>query len=79
MRGYVSIATASDDAPSLAIALDRVALFSPDPTWSWESISRAGAAAARRGDLAEANKSCGTCHALYRPTWRANHRTRTVP
>ena len=79
MRGYVSIATSTDDGPSLAIALDRVALFSPDPTWSWESISRAGAAAARGGDLASAKRSCGACHALYKAKWRAGHRTRTVP
>ena len=79
MRGWVSIATANGDGGSLAIALDRIALFSPDATWSWAEISRRGAAAARHGDLAEANKSCGTCHALYRSTWRARHRTRTLP
>lgn len=79
MRGWVSIATATNDAPSLATALDRIASFSPETTWSWAEISRQGAAAARRGDLAEANKSCATCHALYRPTWRARYRTRTVP
>ena len=53
--------------------------FSPDATWSWASISRTGADAARRGDSAEANKSCKTCHELYRQTWRARHRTRAVP
>jgi hypothetical protein len=79
MRGWVSIAASTKDAPSLAIALDRIAAFSPDPTWSWAEISRTAAAAARRGDIAEATKSCGTCHALYQPAWRARHRTRTVP
>ncbi|MDB5214374.1 MAG: hypothetical protein JWO86_2301 [Myxococcaceae bacterium] len=79
MRGYVSIATSTDDVASLAIGLDRVALFSPDPTWSWESISRNGATAARAGDLATAKKSCATCHELYKTKWRASHRTRTAP
>ena len=79
MRGWVSIATANDDEASLAIALDRIAAFSPDPAWSWASVSRQGAAAARRGNLAEAKKSCETCHSLYRPAWRASYRTRTVP
>lgn len=79
MRGWVSIATATDDAPALATALDRVAMFSPDSSWSWTEISRTGAAAARRGDLVAAKKSCGACHALYQPKWRAQHRTRTLP
>jgi len=79
MRGYLSIATSTDDARLLATALDRVALFSPDPTWSWESIARGGAAAARHGDLAGAKKTCATCHELYKAKWRAGYRTKTVP
>jgi hypothetical protein len=79
MRGWVSVASATNDAPALATALDRTALFSPDPTWSWAAISKAGADAARRGDLAEARKSCAACHTAYKATWRASHRTRTVP
>jgi hypothetical protein len=79
MRGWVSIATATDDATAIATGLDRVAQFSPDPTWSWEAISRAGAAAARRGDLAGAEKSCGACHTLYRAAWRETYRTRKIP
>lgn len=79
MRGYVSIATATDDTASLAIALDRIALFSPDPSWSWVTISAEGAAAARRGDIAGAKKSCGACHVLYKTDWRAKYRTRAVP
>ncbi|MDB4933224.1 MAG: hypothetical protein JWP87_196 [Labilithrix sp.] len=79
MRSEVSIATASDDGPALAAVLERVARASPDAVWTWETISRAGATAAQRGDLGEAKKSCGACHALYRPTWRASHRTRAVP
>jgi hypothetical protein len=78
MRGWISIATATDDASAMAVGLDRIATASPDPTWSWADISRRGAAAARRGDLGEARKSCGACHALYQPQWRAHHRTQAI-
>jgi hypothetical protein len=79
MRGYVAIATSTSDAPSLAKALDRVALFSPDATWSWAAISKGGADAARRGDLTAAKESCKKCHELYRGPWRESHRTRPAP
>jgi hypothetical protein len=76
MRGYIAVATATADTVSLARALDLVTAYSPDPTWSWAAISKAGADAARRGDLAGAKASCGKCHALYLGQWRESHRTR---
>ncbi len=79
MRADISIATANEDKASLALALDRIAAVSPDPSWTWEKIAKEGADAARRGDLAEAKKSCGACHVPYKSEWRTRHRTRAVP
>lgn len=79
MRDGVSNAMAVGDGSGLATALERVAAFSPDPSWSWTAITREGADAARRGDLDGARKSCPKCHELYKVTWRANHRMRKAP
>jgi len=76
MRGPVSIATSTNNASALATALESTASFSPDPTWSWTAISKAGADAARRGDLVGARKSCAACHSAYKASWRTSHRTR---
>ncbi|MBS2012173.1 MAG: hypothetical protein JST00_04770 [Deltaproteobacteria bacterium] len=79
MRLGVAVADAANDGPALAAALERVARFSPSPSWRWEAIAAEGAAAARDGDLARARQSCGSCHAAYKTPWRALHRTRAVP
>jgi hypothetical protein len=79
MIGVISNASAADDAKRLAWALDNVAGFSPDASWSWASISREAASAARRGDLVEARRSCVTCHVLYKAKWREKYRARKLP
>jgi hypothetical protein len=78
MRKNVSPAVVAGDTAALANALDRIAKFSPDPSWSWEEISRAAAAAARSGDMTEARKSCQACHNAYKAAWREKYRTRVV-
>jgi hypothetical protein len=78
MRKNVAPAVAAKDAAAPAVALERVATFSPDASWSWAEMSRQAAAAARRGDLAEARKSCQGCHHTYKAEWNAKYRTRPV-
>jgi hypothetical protein len=79
MRSDVANAVVSNDGALLAAALDRVTLASPDPSWAWATIARAGATAARAGDLAAARQACAKCHELYKAPWRESHRTRSVP
>jgi hypothetical protein len=78
MRKNVSTAVAAKDTAALARALDRVATFSPDPSWSWAEMSVKAADAARRGDMAEARKSCQGCHNAYKAQWQEKFRTRAV-
>ena len=79
MRADISNAVVAKDGASLAAAMDRVAAASPDPSWAWTSIGRAGAAAARAGDRAAVRQACAQCHELYKAPWRESHRTRVVP
>jgi hypothetical protein len=76
MRERVAPALASGAGEQLAVALDETARFSPMPEWRWEELAKAGAAAARAGDLDEAAKACARCHDAYKKTWRAQYRTR---
>ena len=78
MRKNVATAVAAKDTAKLARALDRVATFSPDPSWSWAEMSRVAADAARRGDMAEARKSCQGCHHAYKREWVDTYRRRPV-
>lgn len=78
MRVNIAPAVASNDPQVLAKALDRLAAFSPDPSWNWASISKAAAAAARRGDMTEARKSCQGCHNAYKEQWKTQFRKRAV-
>jgi len=79
MRENVATAVAAKDAASLARALDRIATFAPEPSWtSWVEMSKVAADAARRGDFAEARKSCQGCHNAYKAKWVAAHRGRAI-
>jgi hypothetical protein len=79
MRVDMALASSTNDGPSLARTLDRVSNLAPDASWSWASISRNGADAARRGDLTAARAACATCHQAYKADWRARYRDRAVP
>jgi hypothetical protein len=79
MRQNVATAIAANDSGALASALDRLAGMAPEPSWSsWVEISKVAAEAARRGDMAEARKSCQGCHTAYKTKWRERYRTRAV-
>jgi hypothetical protein len=79
MRDDIANAVVANDGARLAAALDRVTAVSPEPSWGWATISRAGAAAARAGDLGAARQACAKCHEDYKARWRESYRTRMVP
>ena len=79
MVDEIANAVVSKDRARLGAALDRIAALSPEPSWTWSTIARDGAAAARAGDSPKAMQSCASCHALYKAAWRDRHRTTALP
>jgi len=78
MRANMGPALAGNDLPALAKVLDKTGGLSPDPSWEWGAIAKAGADAARKGDLAGAKTSCKTCHDKYKDSYKTQFRTKTV-
>lgn len=79
MREKMAPALAANDAPALASALDQMARLSPLPGPEWKAISEIAAAAARRGDVAGARKSCQGCHTAFKASYKQKLRTRPAP
>jgi hypothetical protein len=80
MRKNVASALASSDAAALSVALEKAAKLSPDPTWAtWVTAANAGAAAAKKGDVAGARAACKSCHDAWRTTYREQFRMRPIP
>jgi hypothetical protein len=80
MRKNVAGALAANDAAALSVALDKAAKLTPDPAWaSWTTAATAGAAAAKKGDIAGARAACKTCHDAWRTTYRDKFRMRPIP
>jgi hypothetical protein len=80
MRANVATPLASNDTESLAKGLDKAANLSPDPGWvAWPQLASAGAAAARKGDLAGTRASCKGCHDAFRDVYREKYRNRPIP
>ncbi len=78
MRDNMGPAMAAGDLPALAKALDHAAGLSPDASWTWSSIAKTGADAARKGDLAATKASCKSCHEAYKEKYKTQFRTRPV-
>jgi len=78
MKGTLGAALAGNDLQALAKSLDKSASFSPDPSWEWAAIAKAGADAARKGDVAGAKASCKSCHDKYKDSYKSNFRTKAV-
>jgi len=80
MRANVAAPLAADDAAALATGLEKAAKLSPDASWSsWVSIANAGAAAAKKNDIAGARASCKQCHDAWRDAYKSKYRTRPIP
>ena len=63
---------------------EKVTKFNPDPKWdtenpSWSGISKAGADAAKAGDLAGAKAQCKSCHKAFREKYKSTFRMKPVP
>jgi hypothetical protein len=72
------------DTKALAAALEKVAKWSPDPSWnsadpSWSKIASDGAAAAKSGDMAAVKATCKSCHKAFRDKYKKGFRSKPVP
>ncbi len=78
MRVNMAPALAAKNTAALAAALEKSALMSPDPKWTWAAMANKAAADAKKGDLAAARTSCTGCHAAYKQPYKDKFRTRAV-
>lgn len=83
MEKNMDSAVEKNDAKALAEAFEKSAGFAPDPKWNdgdsgWTKIAKAGAAAAKSGDVAAAKKECKTCHKAWRDKYKKEFRTKPV-
>ncbi|MGK4006072.1 hypothetical protein WMF31_25865 [Sorangium sp. So ce1036] len=76
MKSTMASATSSGDGAKIAKALLYVAGKPPPGMGSWASISRAGAAKAKAGDIDGAKASCKQCHDLYKDKYKKTMRDR---
>ncbi|AUX21682.1 uncharacterized protein SOCEGT47_021690 [Sorangium cellulosum] len=76
MKSTMASATSSGDGAKIAQALLYVAGKPPPGMGNWASISRAGAAKAKAGDIDGAKASCKQCHDLYKDKYKKTMRDR---
>jgi hypothetical protein len=83
MEKNMDPAVEKEDAKALAAAFEKSAALVPDPKWNdgdsgWAKIAKAGAAAAKGGDIAAAKKECKTCHKAWRDKYKKEFRTKPI-
>jgi len=79
MRANVGVPLAANDLAAVATGLEKSAALAPDASWkSWPEIARAGAKAARAGDVAGTKASCKQCHDQWKDKWKKEFRQREV-
>ena len=78
MRSQAAPAMKARDKVRLERAFTQIATFAPPDYPQWIKLSEAGAAAARRGDVDEAEVACSDCHDTYRARYRAERRDRPI-
>ena len=76
MKGVMQPASSSGDGAKLASALEQAGAKAPSGMPEWKRISSEGAAAAKKGDIEGAKKSCEQCHALYKDRYKKTMRDR---
>ena len=74
MKGAMASASSSGDAVKLASALSYAAGKPPPGYGQWASISSAGAAKAKAGDIDGAKATCKQCHDLYKEKYKSSMR-----
>jgi hypothetical protein len=70
MKATMQAASTSGDGAKLAAALEYTAARAPSGMDQWKRISDEGAAAAKKGDIEGAKKSCKTCHDMYKAKYK---------
>ena len=83
MEKNVDAAMEKGDLAKVGASLEKVAGFVPNPKWNdgdngWAKIAKAGADAAKGGDIAAAKKECKTCHKAWRDKYKKEFRTKPV-
>lgn len=74
MKSVMGNAASSGDPKKLSDALAYTAGKPPPGMGQWTSISNAGAAKAKAGDIDGAKASCKQCHDLYKEKYKATMR-----
>jgi cytochrome c556 len=72
------------DTKALAAAYEKLAAMAPDPKWNegesgWAAISKAGAEAAKKGDMVAAKAQCKSCHKAWRGKYKDSFRSKPLP
>jgi hypothetical protein len=72
------------DTKALAVAYEKLAGMAPEPKWNegetgWAAISKAGADAAKKGDMVAAKAQCKTCHKAWRSKYKDSFRSKPLP
>jgi hypothetical protein len=71
------------DLKAVAAALEKAAKFVPNPKWNegptgWTKLATDGAEAAKKGDFANTNASCKSCHKAWRNQYKKEYRKNPV-
>lgn len=74
MKATLQPTLKAGDLARLSDALDQLALAEPSGFSGWASAARAGATAARKGDVEGVRAQCRACHDQLRPRFRAEMR-----
>jgi hypothetical protein len=80
MQDNIGSKMADGNLKDVATGLDKAASLSPDAAWGeWATIAKAGADAARKGDMPGTKAACKNCHDKFKQQYKDKYRTRTVP
>ena len=80
MQDNIGSKMADGNLKDVATGLDKAATLSPDPAWAeWATIAKAGADAARKGDMPGTKAACKNCHDKFKQQYKDKYRSRAVP
>jgi hypothetical protein len=86
MRENMGGPMSSGDFAALEASFTKAAGFAPDKSWNggdakanWDSISKAGAEAAKKKDQPAVKAACKSCHDAFKDKYKAQFRTKAVP
>jgi hypothetical protein len=79
MKSNPRDALTAGDFARLERAFSRIASFAMPEYPAWAAIAERGSSVAASGDVDAVRKACKDCHEAYRPAYRRDHRTRSLP